>query len=60
MEAGVRAKIGFYPGCPHGHFVVMPGIEVINRPFADLIVNVGGMLGHSITMTDGLNAMTTI
>ena len=57
-EAGVQAKVDLYPGCPHGHYVVMPGLEVSNRAFADLMINVGEMLGQNITMQDGLKAMT--
>ena len=34
-EAGVKTKIDFYPGCPHGHWMLMPGIEISNKANAD-------------------------
>lgn len=30
-EAGVKTKIDLYPGAPHAHFALFPGIEISNR-----------------------------
>lgn len=38
-EAGVKTKIDFYPGCPHAHFGLMPGIEISNKATADVMVS---------------------
>ena len=56
-EAGVKTKIDFYPGCPHGHFALMPGIEVSNKGTADIMVGMGWLLGKSVTPEQGLQAM---
>lgn len=40
-EAGVKTKLDFYPGCPHGHHLFMPGIEVSNKATADQLIGVG-------------------
>ncbi|KAK4634279.1 AB hydrolase superfamily protein [Fulvia fulva] len=56
-EAGVKTKLDFYPGCPHGHHIFMPGIEVSNKATADQLIGVGWLLGKDITAEQGLSAM---
>ena len=56
-EAGVKTKIDFYPGCPHAHFQVMPGLELSNKATGDIMVGMGWLLGKSITPEQGLKAM---
>lgn len=56
-EAGVKTKIDLYPGCPHGHFGLMPGIEISNKATADIMVGMGWLLGKSVSPEEGLKAM---
>jgi len=35
-EAGVPTKIDLYPGCPHGHFMMMQGYPIGDKAFADI------------------------
>ncbi|KAK4545793.1 hypothetical protein LTR36_002747 [Oleoguttula mirabilis] len=56
-EAGVKTKIDFYPGCPHGHMFFMPGIELSNRGLSDMFAGFGWLLGKEISGEEGLKAM---
>ncbi|KAK5127090.1 hypothetical protein LTR85_008450 [Meristemomyces frigidus] len=56
-EAGVSTRIDFYPGCPHGHFMFMPGMKISNKATGDLFVGVGWLLGKEISGEEGLKAM---
>ncbi|KAK5677477.1 hypothetical protein LTS10_010049 [Elasticomyces elasticus] len=52
-EAGVETKVDFYPGCPHGHWAFMPGIEVSEKAVVDTMVGVGWLLGKKVSRGDG-------
>jgi acetyl esterase/lipase len=56
-EAGVKTRINFYPGCPHAHFALMPGLEVSNTATADVNTGIGWLLGKTISNQEGLQAM---
>ena len=56
-EAGVKTRIDFYPGCPHAHFALMPGIEVSNKGVADIMVGMGWLLGKEVSPETGMKAM---
>ena len=56
-EAGVPTRINFYPGCPHAHFALFPGIEVTNRAVADIMTGMGWLLGKEITPEQGLGGL---
>lgn len=57
QDAGVRTIIDIYPGCPHAHFTVMPGIERSNKAFAGLMVDAGWLLREIGNAESGLRAM---
>ena len=57
VEAGVDAKLDFYPGCPHAHFAFMPGVEVSDRAVGDIMVSLGWLLGKKVTIEQGMNAL---
>ncbi|KAF2159622.1 hypothetical protein M409DRAFT_29941 [Zasmidium cellare ATCC 36951] len=48
-EAGVPTKIDFYPGCPHAHWMLMPGIEISDRARIDTIAGFAWLLGKSVS-----------
>ncbi|TKA71637.1 hypothetical protein B0A55_07573 [Friedmanniomyces simplex] len=56
-EAGAKTKMDFYPGCPHGHWAFMPGIEVSNKALGETMVGFGWLLGKELSVEDGLGAM---
>ena len=56
-DAGVKTRLNFYPGCPHAHFSLMPGIEITNRAIADNMTGIGWLLGKEITPEQGLGAL---
>lgn len=56
-EAGVPTRINFYPGAPHAHFALFPGIEISNRAVGDVMTGMGWLLGKTITPEQGLGAM---
>lgn len=35
-KAGVPTRIDLYPGCPHGHFMMMQGYEIGDKAFSDI------------------------
>jgi acetyl esterase/lipase len=35
-KAGVPTRIDLYPGCPHGHFMMMQGYEIGDKAFTDI------------------------
>ena len=47
-EAGVPTKVDIYSGCPHGHTVGFPGLEVTDRANVDTFVGFGWLLGKEI------------
>ncbi|KAK5738338.1 hypothetical protein LTR17_006057 [Elasticomyces elasticus] len=56
-EAGVKTKVDFYPGCPHGHWAFMPGIEVSEKAGVDTMVGVGWLLGKEVSRKEGGRSM---
>ncbi|TKA81334.1 hypothetical protein B0A55_02753, partial [Friedmanniomyces simplex] len=56
-EAGAKTKMDFYPGCPHGHWAFVPGIEVSNKALGETMVGFGWLLGKELSVEDGLGAM---
>ncbi len=58
-QAGVPTKIDFYPGCPHGHIMLMAGSPLGNQANMDTLLGIGWLLGIDIpedkaTMAIGL------
>ena len=51
-EAGVKTKLDLYPGCPHGHWAFMPGIEISNKCTADILKGLGWLLGKKEISTE--------
>jgi acetyl esterase/lipase len=43
-EAGVEARVDFYPGCPHSHWIAMPELEVSRLARVDEVVGFGWLL----------------
>ncbi|WPH00044.1 lipase/esterase [Acrodontium crateriforme] len=56
-EAGVKTKIDFYPGAPHGHSSFFPDLEISKRAKADTMIGMGWLLGKSVTAEEGLKAL---
>lgn len=48
-EAAVPTKIDLYPGCPHGHWQEMVGIEVSDRARIDSIAGIAWLLEKSVS-----------
>ncbi|KAK5744760.1 hypothetical protein LTR17_001836 [Elasticomyces elasticus] len=59
-EAGVKTKVDFYPGCPHGHWAFMPGIEVSEKAVVDTMVGVGWLLGKEVSREEGGKSMVGV
>ncbi|KAK3661607.1 hypothetical protein LTR56_000095 [Elasticomyces elasticus] len=59
-EAGVKTKVDFYPGCPHGHWAFMPGIEVSDTAVVDTMVGVGCLLGKEVSREEGGKSMVGV
>jgi acetyl esterase/lipase len=51
-EAGVKTKVDIYPGCPHGHMMAFPTLEVAKKTNIDTIVGFGWLLGKEIAHED--------
>lgn len=56
-EAGVKTRMNFYPGCPHGHWSTFKGLEVSKQGYADVMTGLGWLLGREITAGEGLKAL---
>ena len=52
-EAGVKTKIDLYPGAPHAHFALFPGIEISNRAVGDIMIGMGWLLGKAVSAEQG-------
>lgn len=48
-EAGVPTKIDFYPGCPHGHAMMMAGTPLGNEGNMDSLAGIGWLLEKPIS-----------
>lgn len=55
-EVGVPTKIDFYPGCPHGHAMIMAGTPLGNEGNMDSLVGIGWLLEKPISREEA--AMT--
>lgn len=60
VEAGTKAKIDLYPGCPRAHFLFMPELEVSEKAIADIIMNLGWLLGKHVTEANAWKAMGVV
>jgi acetyl esterase/lipase len=47
-EAGVVTKVDFYHGCPHLHWLALPGIELTKKARIDTIVGFGWLLDRTV------------
>lgn len=56
-EAGIKTRMNFYPGCPHGHWTMYKGLEVSKQGFRDVMTGIGWLLGKEITEEEGLKAL---
>jgi acetyl esterase/lipase len=56
-EAGVKTKWDLYYGAPHAHWGFMPGLEISNKALADIMINLGWLLGKEVTAEQGLKAL---
>ncbi|KAK3111652.1 hypothetical protein LTR53_012873 [Teratosphaeriaceae sp. CCFEE 6253] len=59
-EAGVRTKVDLYPGCPHGHWMFMPGLGVSLQAAGETNVGFGWLLGKETTAEEGLKAFAPL
>ncbi|KAK3659090.1 hypothetical protein LTR56_001527 [Elasticomyces elasticus] len=59
-EAGVKTKVDFCAGCPHGHWAFMPGIEVSGKAVVDTMVGIGWLLGKEVSGEDGERNMVGV
>ena len=56
-EAGIQTKVDFYPGCPHGHWILTLGTEISTKAYIDSVVGIGWLLGKDIAREDAKKAM---
>lgn len=56
-EKGVSTKVDIYPGCPHGHQMMMPMLEVAKRANVDAVVGFGWLFGKEVSREEAAKAM---
>lgn len=56
-EAGVKTRMNFYPGCPHGHWTMYKGLEISRQGYKDVMTGIGWLLGKMITEEEGFRAL---
>ena len=59
-EASVPTKIDLYPGCPHGHTMLMAGTDFGDQSNIDRVLGFGWLLGKEISREEGTNALGLI
>ncbi|KAL4914511.1 Alpha/Beta hydrolase protein [Aspergillus aurantiobrunneus] len=47
-DHGVKTRLDFYPGVPHCHFAVYPGLQASRKFRRDVAVSVGWLLGEDV------------
>jgi len=56
-EARVETKLDFYPGCPHGHWVVTAEMKMGAKALIDSVVGIGWLLRQEISREDAAKAL---
>ncbi|KAK5164628.1 uncharacterized protein LTR77_009834 [Saxophila tyrrhenica] len=55
-DAGVATKLDFYPGCVHGHQMLVESIDLGKKANIDTMVGFGWLLGKEVSREEAANA----